>query len=342
MPVMPGQRDDAASAAEGKCRLWHSAAVGPDSGKQSLEALHEGGPETLERGPAFLRRGRRWSADYKTYSSAVSELARPRLFEDRPCCRLLGADVDGGSVRLSFGPGSYFDTINTCEAVAHELAVARRAGSVRMPDLPFRSLIGDPCDLSRRPVNVAVSALTIRRSAPDATFVLHRRDSANVAHGGGLYQVMPVGVCQPTGPGEGNRANDFDLWRSLAREYSEEFLGQPEHRGEDGPLDYEQWPFFRAIEEGREAGAVTAHWLGLGVDPLSLVTDMLVAVVVDDATYDALLGGAVSVNAEGDVVGRHRVDAAHVSRALESYPMQAAGSAAVAAAWQHRAVLLAG
>jgi hypothetical protein len=170
---------------------------------------------------------------------------------------LLGADVDGGSVRLSFGPGSYFDTINTCEAVAHELAVARRAGSVRMPDLPFRSLIGDPCDLSRRPVNVAVSALTIRRSAPDATFVLHRRDSAKVAHGGGLYQVMPVGVFQPTGPGEGNRANDFDLWRSLAREYSEEFLGQPEHRGEDGPLDYEHWPFFRAIEEGREAGAVT-------------------------------------------------------------------------------------
>jgi hypothetical protein len=69
---------------------------------------------------------------------------------------------------------------------------------------------------------------------------------------------------------------------------------------------------------------------------------MLVAVVVDDATYDALLGGAVSVNAEGDVVGRHRVDAAHVSRALESYPMQAAGAAVVAAAWQHRAVLLAG
>jgi len=39
---------------------------------------------------------------------------------------LLRADVDDGSVRLSFGPGSYFDTINTCEAVAHELAEGRR------------------------------------------------------------------------------------------------------------------------------------------------------------------------------------------------------------------------
>jgi hypothetical protein len=262
------------------------------------------------------------------------------LFEDRPCYGLVGVDVDGGGVRLSFGPGRYFDTINTCEAVAHELAEARRANSFGVPDLPFRLLIGDPCDLNRRPVNVAISALTIRGSAAEASFVLHRRDSRKVAHGGGLYQVMPVGVFQPTGPGEVNRANDFELWRSLAREYSEEFLGEPEHRGEDGPLDYEDWPLFRALMEGREAGAVTAHWLGLGVDPLSLVADILVAVVFDEATYDALLGGAVSVNAEGDVVGHHRFDAEHVSRALASYPMQAAGAGAIAAAWQHRAALL--
>src|SRR5262245_61163489 len=208
---------------------------------------------------------------YETYAGAVGELARPRLFEDRPCYRLREADVNGGGVRLSFGPGSYFDTINTCEAVAHELAEARRADAVGVPDLPFRSLIGDPCELSRRPVNVAVSVLTIRRSATEATFVLHRRDSAKVAHGGGLYQVMPVGVFQPTGSGEADGAHDFDLWRSLAREYSEEFLGQPEHRGDDGPLGYDHWPFFRALEAGRESGAVTAHWLGLGVDPLSLV-----------------------------------------------------------------------
>ena len=277
---------------------------------------------------------------YETYASAVGELARPRLFEDRPCYRLLRADVDDGSVRLSFGPGSYFDTINTCEAVAHELAEGRRADAAGVPDLPFRSLIGDPSDLSRRPVNVAVSALTIRRSATEATFVLHRRDSAKVAHGGGLYHVMPVGVYQPTGSGEADHADDFDLWRFLAREYSEEFLGEPEHRAEHGPLDYERWPFFRALEEGREAGAVTAHWLGLGVDPLSLVTDILVAVVFDDASYDALLGGTVSVNAEGDVIGHHRFDAEHVSRALGSYPMQAAGAAVLAAAWQHRAALL--
>jgi hypothetical protein len=277
---------------------------------------------------------------YETYASAVGELARPRLFEDLPCYRLLGVDVEDGGVQLSFGPGSYFDTIDTCEAVAHELAEARRVDPAGTPDLPLRTLIGDPCGLSRRPVTVALSALTLRRSARGATFVLHRRDEAKVAHGGGLYQVMPVGVFQPTGPREVSRVNDFDLWRSLAREYSEEFLGEPEHRGEDGPLDYKRWPFYRAVTEAREAGAVTAHWLGLGVDPLSLVTDILVVVVFDDATYDDLLGDAVSINAEGQVAGHHRFDAEHVSRVMATYPLQAAGAAVIASAWQHRAVLL--
>ena len=179
----------------------------------------------------------------------------------------------------------------------------------------------------------------LRRSATGATFVLHRRDSAKVAHGGGLYQVMPVGVFQPTAPGETNQANDFDLCAPWPGS-SEEFLGEPEHRGDDGPLDYERWPFFRALAEGREAGSVTAYWLGLGTDPLSLVTDMLVAVVFEDAVYDDLFGRAVSANAEGQVIGHHRFDAEHVTRALASYPMQAAGAAVLASAWQHRAVIL--
>jgi hypothetical protein len=92
--------------------------------------------------------------------------------------------------------------------------------------------------------------------------------------------------------------------------------------------------------EAREAGVVTGHWLGLGVDPLSLVTDILVAVVFEDAAYDDLLGDAVSTNAEGQVAGHHRFDAEHVSRVLATYPMQAAGAAVIASARQHRTALL--
>jgi hypothetical protein len=56
---------------------------------------------------------------------------------------------------------------------------------------------------------------------------------------------MPVGVFQPSSAGEWNRLNDFDLWRSMAREYSEEFLGAPELHGSTAPIDYEDWPFYR-------------------------------------------------------------------------------------------------
>jgi hypothetical protein len=152
-----------------------------------------------------------WAAE-TLYHDALADLAPPRVFEDRPCYRLLDVSVAPGRVELGFGTGRYFDVINTCEAVAHELADARRLSpGATPPDLPFRSLIGDPCDLSRRPVMVAISALTLRRSPTGATFALHHRDAAKVAHAGGLTQVIPVGVFQPSGPGPEHQHADFDL-----------------------------------------------------------------------------------------------------------------------------------
>ncbi|HEY7069186.1 MAG TPA: hypothetical protein VH479_03690 [Acidimicrobiales bacterium] len=273
---------------------------------------------------------------YATYAEAVADLAPPRVFEDRPCYRLLDVSAGPGRVDLGFGLGRYFDVINTCEAAAHELADARRLAPAAVPpDLPLRSMIGDPCDVARRPVMVAISALTLRRSPAGATFVLHRRDAAKVAHAGGMTQVMPVGVFQPSGPGPEHQHDDFDLWRSLSREYHEEFLGAPEQPGADGP-------FFRALDEARRDGCITAHFLGLGVDPLSLVTDILVAVVFDAGVYDALFAGAVAVNAEGHVTGHHPFDEATVGSIVTTSPMQAAGAAALALAWQHRATLLPG
>lgn len=125
----------------------------------------------------------------------------------------------------------------------------------------------------------AISALTIRRAPTGTAFVLHKRDGTKVVHSGGLYQVMPVGMFQPSAAGAWNKANDFDLWRCMAREFSEEFLGASEHQGHDGPIDYDGWDFYRALTNGRDTGQITAWWLG--VDPLSLVTDLLVAVVIE-------------------------------------------------------------
>ncbi len=242
--------------------------------------------------------------DFPSYSAAMAALDAPTVFENRPTWRLLDADLAGPQPRLVFGDGTYFDSIDTGEAAAHEYAAGGPA--------PLRKAVGDPTDLARRPANMAISALTIRRD-PTAgdTFLLHWRDPAKVGHAGGLYQVVPVGVFQSSGPA------DFDLWRFLLREYAEEVLGEPEV---DAP-DYATWPFAVAMTGNP---GIAAHVLGLGVDPLTFATDLLVRVVVDAPVFDAIFGERVAVNDEGAVTARP-----FTAEAIEGLPMQAAGAALV-------------
>lgn len=241
--------------------------------------------------------------DFPGYAAAMAALDAPAVFENRPTWRLLDADLAGPAPRLVFGDGTYFDGIDTGEAAAHEYAAGGPA--------PLRAAVGNPCDLTRRPANLAVSALTIRRDSAGDEFLLHWRDPAKVGHAGGLYQVVPVGVFQSSGPG------DFDLWRFLLREYAEEVLGEPEVTAPD----YTTWPFAVAMTG---TDGVAAHVLGLGVDPLTFATDLLVRVVIDAPVFDAVLGARVAVNDEGAVTMRPFTE-----DSVDGLPMQAAGAALV-------------
>jgi len=243
---------------------------------------------------------------YPSYSAAMAAMDAPTVFENRPTWRLLDADLAGPAPRLVFGDGWYFDSIDTDEAAAHEYA----AGG----PTPLRDTVGNPCALGRRPANLAISALTVRRDTAGDTFLLHWRDPAKVGHAGGLYQVVPVGVFQTSGPG------DFDLWRFLLREYAEELLGTPEVEAPD----YDRWPFAVAMTEALRANEISAHCLGLGVDPLTFATDLLVSVVIDAPVFDELFGAWVSVNDEGAVTARPFTE-----EAVAGLPMQAAGAALV-------------
>ena len=262
----------------------------------------------------------RLCAGFDTYAEALGALARPAVFENRPAYRLLDADLTGRV--LTFGPGSYFDGVNVGEAVAHELAAG---GS------DFRSFVGDPRDFSRRPALPAISTLTIRAGST-ASFVLHFRDAAKVAHGGGLHQVMPVGVFQPVNDAPGSDANDLDLWRGMVREYSEEFLGRSESYGEDAPLDYAGWPFYRAMTEAREAGRIRVSCLGIGVDPLTFATDLLTVAVFDPDCFDELFGDLVRTNSEG-AISLVPFDWPTLEPLLDgTKPIQAAGAAVLSLA----------
>ncbi|MDR0344529.1 MAG: hypothetical protein LBI49_15720, partial [Nocardiopsaceae bacterium] len=310
-------------------------------------------------------------------------LDRPALLANRVCYRLLAARLSGGATEgagggleggggaaeggggglegaggasgggqpgLEFGCCRYFDAVSLGHAVAHELAAAWHAapGPVGLAGLPLRAAAGDPCDLPRRAAITAVCTLTLRREpGGGASFVLHWRDPARVNHAGGMYQVMPAGIFQPvTGTAAAVRA-DLSLWRGMAREFSEEFLGTSEdYPLAGGCLDYQGWPFYRELTAARETGALRVWCVGLGTDPLTLATDVLTVAVLDGHTFDALLGGMVAANAEGRVVtegGTAAIPftAATVARFTgDGEPVQPAGAAVLRLAWQHRRRLL--
>lgn len=276
---------------------------------------------------------------YHTYSEAVADLAPPGIFENRFTYRLLRADLQTGP-RMMFGRGAYFDGIDVGDAVGHEYTAATR-GEITAQDL--RATIGDPCDAARRPVNVAISTLTLRhtRTTGAVTFPLHRRDSATVSHAGGLYQVLPVGVFQPASGEPWNITNDFALWRCIVRELAEELRGEAEdyHTGR-GPIDYDAWPFAARLTHALDTGQMHAFCLGVGVDPLTFATDILTVVAIDSPVYDELFGHVTDANAEGAIVPAVPFTAETVERYASREPTQAAGAALLRLAWRHRPVLL--
>jgi hypothetical protein len=281
-------------------------------------------------------------ARYASYSDAMRALDAPAIFENRSLYRLTGADLSGPRPRLEFGRGRYFEAIDVGTAAAHEYAAARLGPTARDGARALRGAIGDPCDLAARPVMMAVATLTVRldRSTGVSTFPLHWRDPAKVGHAGGMYQVIPAGIFQPSGEAPWNWPNDFDLWRCMLREYAEELLGADEdHDSERVPIDYAAWPFAARMTALRAAGRIQAWCLGLGVDPLTFATDLLTVAVFDAAGYDELFGDMVRSNAEGTVIASWPFEEQAVTELIRDHPVQAAGAALLSLALRHKDLL---
>ena len=286
---------------------------------------------------------------YASYAGAVGALDRPALFEDRPCYRLLGAALTGPRA-LRLTRTSYFAGMELGHSVAHELAAAwdESRDGLSMARLPLRALAADPCALDHRRSLCAVTTLTLRRTAGgEASFVLHWRDPAKVNHAGGMYQVMPVGLFQPATGAAAAVPHDLSLWKCMAREFSEEFLGTSEdYETTGGLLDYDRWPFYHRLTQARQAGRLAVFCLGAGVDPVTFATDILTVAVFDSAEFDAAFGGLVALNAEGRVITGGEAKGIPftedtVARLVGgAEPMQASGAALLHLAWQHRRHLL--
>src|SRR5205807_1658986 len=133
----------------------------------------------------------------------------------------------------------------------------------------------------------SIDTLTIRKSPTGSpSIVLHRRDAANVSVAGGLLHVMPAGMFQPSSIVPEAQRADFDLWRNIMREYSEEFLGHAEHGGDGAPIDYNAAEPFRTLNAARRDGRIRVYCLGVAVDALTLAVEILTVAVYDDDVYD--------------------------------------------------------
>jgi transcriptional regulator with XRE-family HTH domain len=249
---------------------------------------------------------------YSRYSHAVRDLAPPRLFENRLCFRVLSADWTLPAARLKFGLMGFFDSIDTNEAFAHEMAAnhllrdstgALVTGKASWRRLAFRRLLGDPFDLRRRPLMGAIGTLTIR-AGECPSMVLHQRDGARVAGGGGMVHLLPAGIFQPSSIMPESVANDFSVWRNMQREFAEELLGHTEYDGTGRPIDYLGTEPFATMERALRDGRIRVYYLGLTLDALTLCGDLLTVAVIEPDTYDELFGAAVDRNDEGSIPAR--------------------------------------
>lgn len=323
--------------------MWRPASPIPLHGiSLALRSAHpdQGLPDMYRRLGSGLLPVRADGSRYLRYSDAVQELAAPRVFENRSTYRLMSADLRSEFPHLTFTRGRYFDSIDVGEAAAYEYASTRLGGR----SAGLRALIANPCDLGRRPANLAITTMTVRRDHIGGTahFLLHWRDPARVGHAGGLYQVAPVGVFQPSGEASHNEQNDFSLWRCMIREFAEELGGHSEEYGsEDRPIDYPGWPFARRLTNALDDGQLRAWCLGLGTDPLTYATDLLVVVVLDSQVFDEVFSMTPQANGEGWLLAAQEFDSGVVERFAAREPMQAAGAAILRLAWWHRDQLLA-
>ncbi|TCP56990.1 Xre family transcriptional regulator [Tamaricihabitans halophyticus] len=290
---------------------------------------------------------------YPRYSRALRDLTRPKLLDNRVSYRILDVDWTRSSGQLGFAYTNYFETLDVCEAAAHEFTeswVQAQRKRPSMAHLPLRKAIADPFDLAARPLLPSINTLTIRRDPIEGHRIyLHRRDAKSVAVAGGMYHVAPAGVFQPAALNPAHQANDFSVWRNIQREYSEEFLGNPEHDGHSAdPIDYENEEPFRSFRQARQVGDCRVWVTAVVLEPLTLWVELLTVAVWEAEVFDRVFAGMVDVNDEGDAVtanGGTPLDGipftANARERLQTEPLSPISRACLELAWTHRHNLLA-
>lgn len=315
-------------------------------------------PPAAEVSAALSRCDRWWpesedGTPTRGYSEAIEKFDQPYLWWDSDSYRLLDVEVRQDRIRLTHGLCRYFDSLDTQEVLGFELAknlAQEQPGS----KLHYRTALGGPLELEARCALPAVVTLTIRRGERGPRFFMHHRDKGNVATSQNTYHLAPVGEFEPSNTSLAARRTDFDLWRTIMREYAEEFLDRDEAYGKGGEwIDYaDTWPF-SALEAARRGGGLSVWALGIVLEPITWKPHVLTVAVFDEETFDRIFGtrifGKMSSrnnekrNKEGIlIVGNRRnrgtpFDEQHVADYTKDPKTDPTAQAALELALKHRA-----
>ncbi|MDT0469409.1 hypothetical protein [Streptomyces gibsoniae] len=247
----------------------------------------------------------------ESYCAAIEALDRPTIWFNGPSYRLLeartpreaGPDGPGTGLDLTFTLGHYFDGLDTTEALGYEEALHQLRRGPEPLKGRYRRWLADPFVLNRRAALPGVNVLTVRAGDDGTYFFLHRRGTASVAVAMNTTHVAPAGEFQPHADVLPVWGTDLDLWRTIMREYAEEFLGVPDAAGSGGRIiDYSRDAPYASFERARCDGAVRVRFLGLGLDPLTWKPEICVLCVWDAAIFDRTFADMQQRNDEGVLV----------------------------------------
>lgn len=312
-----------------------------------------------------------------TYHEVIRRIEDPRrgLFFDGSAFRLLGVEPPGTGLAsemellqpsalrgvapadlvLYFGPGRYFDALDTTDVLGYETAlltlVSRgRGGALRRINPMkgrYRQWLEGPFDFSRRCAIPGICTLTIRRGAPSHTFILHERNPERVALAQGVIHVTPAGEFQPKDMSSRASVADLNIWNNITREYAEEFLGIEHAQGQ--PIDIREDDRFRQasalLRDAYATGEVVVRFLGVGLDPLTWKPEILTVAIFSATAFDRIFADIVYENDEGRLVFADDRARAGISFTEENVEyrigsrMLTAGQACLRLAWLHRVEL---
>ncbi len=315
------------------------------------ECFEECGLKGAEKAFEYL-----WPKNYSEskltrYSDMVGKLDKPRLWWDMPHYRITDIEI-GKDYELIFRLGKYFDSFSTLEALAYESArkeiQTRKSGKkMKWDTLKARKAFGNPVELGARCSGLGVEAITLFQQDGDYRFILHQRSSRDVAIGEGLMHIVPAGEFQPSSDSDVMIEKDFDIWKTIMREYYEELIN-PSISSEKirYEIDWDNDSPFKEFNQLRKEGKIKLFFLGFIIDPLSLKPEILTAIVFSHRAFHESIGTFKERNEEGTIIWNsknqtfegHKFDEKTVKYYL-STSLDPSASACLIAAWNSRKAL---